>query len=185
MPPRVCCSTRHSQIPCGNSALHEMVPVGRGVHPGSPSRSFMRRRNSRLAVLGSRVHRLLATAAVLSLTIAPRAHAQTFDDPVHFSVVATYALPANVSRPLGGLRFSSNGATLYVVSGVSTGSSKVYAVPITRNAQQHVITLGAGVLQVSASGSPDSEQPDAGIDSGLEIGPTPAGTTLFYTYFPT
>src|SRR6185369_12486652 len=76
-------------------------------------------------------------------------------------------------------------STLFLVGEASLNSSKVYALPVTRNGAQQVTALGAGVLQFSGN-NPDSGNNDiAGVDSGLEIGPTPAGTTLFYTYFPT
>ena len=52
---------------------------------------------------------LLTTILVAAFARATIADAQTFADPAHFSVVATYPLPTNITRPLGALRFSAYG----------------------------------------------------------------------------
>jgi len=130
------------------------------------------------------MRRTLSTVvAAVVLAVANPSGAQTLADPAHFSIVATYPIPAAITRPLGGLRFSANGSTLYLVGEASFGTSKVYSLPVTRNASQQVTALGAAASVFTGS-NPDSEN-ESGVDSGLELGPTPAGTTLFYTYYPT
>ena len=63
--------------------------------------------------------------ACLVLGIGRDARALTLDDPTHFTVKRTFALPSGVTIPAGGLRFSTDGATLYVVSGSQTDTSEL------------------------------------------------------------
>src|SRR5262249_9476934 len=126
--------------------------------------------------------RFVGVVVALTLALASPVPAQTLADPAHFSIVATYPLPTNITRPLGGLRFSASGSTIYIVGESSFGTSKVYSVPVTRNGSQQATAFGSA-SSIFTGSDPDPEN-ESGVDAGLELGPTPGGTTLFYTYYP-
>jgi hypothetical protein len=115
--------------------------------------------------------RMLAAGVLLCLG---RASAIVLDDPDHFQVKGTWsATDLGVPPPLGGLAFSADGGTLYVVGDADEAGSGLYAVPVVRDNAGQVTDLGSGVLAFGGS---------AGLDAGLERGP--AGT-LFYSYIRT
>src|SRR5207249_986123 len=82
--------------------------------------------------------------------------------------------PAN----LGGILFSPDGNTLYVVGAVDDTTSGVYAVSVVRDAVTHEVTNLVGPAPLAFSGT--SPGTGTGIDAGLEFGPS---GTLFYSYF--
>lgn len=105
---------------------------------------------------------------------AARVYAIALDDEEHFQVKNTWSATAlGVPTPLGGLVFSPDGATLYVVGGADKSTSVLYALPVTRDAADRVTGFGAAAPVFMGSG---------GLDAGLEHGP--AGT-LFYSCFAT
>jgi hypothetical protein len=99
------------------------------------------------------------------------------EDPANYQVKRTWSgASLTIPAPLGGLMFSPDGVTLYAVGASETGSSALYAVPVTRDpATKEVIDLGpaAAVTKVFDGTA-------TGLDAGIEVGP--AGT-LFYTYW--
>ena len=113
----------------------------------------------------------------LSLTfVSWDALAIELDDPVNFSVVATWsAASLGVPGNPGGLTFSEDGQTLYIVGDSERAQSAVYALPVIRDPQtQRVVGFGPAVVEFA--GDPNIP----GLDAGLERGP---GNTLFYTYW--
>src|SRR5213593_38469 len=99
-------------------------------------------------------------------------------DAASFSVKRCWTeTDIGVPAPLGGVHFSADGSTLYVVGGADSDASAIHALPVARDAMTHeVIDLAA-----STSSFPGmSPAPGSGLDAGLEVGP--AGT-YFVTYF--
>jgi hypothetical protein len=92
----------------------------------------MRRRDSFLP--------LWVLVGLLAVPCGPRAFAQTIDDPnaASFALSTPIALPTGVPRPLGGLRLSANGATLYLVGAASSNTSAVYSLTVVRNLQNRI-----------------------------------------------
>ena len=87
------------------------------------------------------------------------------------------ATDLGVPRPLGGLRFSDDGRTLYLVGAADSAASAIFALPVTRDgASGEVVDLGAA----TASFPGNSPTPMSGLDAALEAGP---GGTLFDVYF--
>jgi hypothetical protein len=75
---------------------------------------------------------------------ASPAAAITLQDPAHFQVARTFTVSPGVPRPIGGVRFSADGATLYVVGGADTATSALYRMAVTRSATtQEVTALGS------------------------------------------
>ena len=122
-----------------------------------------------------RTWRAGAVGVVLLLS-ASRAPALVLDDPVNFAVTNTWSgASLGIPAPLGGLLFSADGATLYVVGASEASDSALYAVPVTRDASRHVVDLGpASAVQKVFDGTA------SGLDAGWEHGPS---GTLFYTYW--
>ncbi len=87
---------------------------------------------------------------------------------------SSLGIPANI----GGLLFSSDGNTLYVVGAASGDGSGVYAVSVVRDPSTHEVTNLVGPATLVFAGAPPSA--GAGVDAGLEFGPS---GTLFYSYF--
>lgn len=119
---------------------------------------------------------------VLGLLSANSLHlgAITLDDPANYQVRNTYpGSSLGVPSPLGGMLFSSDGGTLYVVGASEASSSALYAVPVTRDPTTQVVTgLGpAESVGVVFPGDPSIP----GLDAGFDFGPE---GTLFYTYWP-
>jgi hypothetical protein len=98
-------------------------------------------------------------------------------DPASFTVKRCWTeTDLGVPAPLGGLHFSADGSTLYVIGGADSSASAIHALPVTRDAATHeVVDLAA-----SAGSFPGmSPAPGSGLDAGLEVGP---GGTYFMTY---
>ena len=83
-------------------------------------------------------------------------------------------IPAN----LGGMLFSGDGNTLYIVGAADDTTSGVYAVSVVRDAMTHEVTDLVGPAALVFSGT--SPFASTGLDAGLEFGPS---GTLFYSYF--
>jgi hypothetical protein len=128
----------------------------------------------RVAPPGRRPIAARVLAAGFVLWLAGSAGAIVLDDPEHFHVRGTWkATDLGVPPPLGGLVFSPEGSTLYVVGDADEVESALYAVPVVRDPAGRVTDLGSAALAFEGS---------AGLDAGLEYGP---GGTLFYAYFRT
>jgi hypothetical protein len=111
---------------------------------------------------------------------APAAWSVVLDDPANYQVRQVWdGFSLGLPSPLGGMLFSADGSTLYVVGASERSDSALYAVPVQRDPVTSVITnLGpASAVTLVFSGDPET----TGLDAGLEWGP--AGT-LFYTYWP-
>ncbi len=120
------------------------------------------------------------SAAFLLLLFPFTTIAVTLTDPDNFGVKKTWSgsslgLPGN----LGGLLFSPDGRTLYVVGDSETLKSALFAVPVTRDPATNEITDLGPADQVTVVFEGSRTYP--GLDAGWEVGP--AGT-LFYTYWP-
>src|SRR5262245_6876306 len=124
--------------------------------------------------------RVLLVAASLGWSGRARG-AVVLDDAVHFSIPRTFTLSPGVPRGIGGLMFSANGATLYVVAEDGTNTSKLYQMPVTRAPGTNEVTALGAATVVFSGNNPDPLD-EAGLDAGLAFGP--AGT-FFYTYFAT
>jgi hypothetical protein len=108
---------------------------------------------------------------------ASSAAALELEDADNFEVVNIWSgTSMGVPGPLGGMMFSADGDTLYVVGDAEQSLSAVYAVAVTRDeATGEVVDLGpSDITTLVFSGSL------IGLDTGLEIGPD---GTLFYTYW--
>jgi hypothetical protein len=123
---------------------------------------------------------ILARAAVLLAVLAspPPGSAVMFDDP-SLALEQTWTSAAlNLPQNLGGLFFSADGDTLYVVGDANSSSSALWAVPVTRNpATDAIVALGPN-FQVTKAFDGNASTP--GLDAGWAFGP--AGT-LFYNYW--
>lgn len=119
--------------------------------------------------------------ASLTLSLFPsRAAAITLDDPANYHVRKIWSgSELGLPSPLGGMIFSADGNTLYVVGASEQSSSALYAVPVQRDPLTQVVTDLGPAESVSVVFSGNSSFP--GLDAGLDFGP--AGT-FFYTYWP-
>jgi hypothetical protein len=102
-----------------------------------------------------------------------------FADGDQFTLDRTWtAADLGLPEQLGGMLFSDDGKTLYIVAAAEETDSAVYAVPVTRDKKtQKVTALGpASDVKLVFQGDPDLP----GLDAGLAYGP---GKTLFYTYY--
>ena len=122
---------------------------------------------------------IVVLSLFLSLAICLNARGVTFDDPDNFGVKRSWS-GSSLSVPgnLGGMLFTDDGQTLYVVGNSERSNSALYAVPLTRDpVTKEVTDMGpAASVTLVFSGAPGI----AGLDAGWEIGP---GGTLFYTYW--
>lgn len=122
---------------------------------------------------------VVALSVFLSLAVCLTARGVTFDDPDNFGVKRSWS-GSSLSVPgnLGGMLFTGDGQTLYVVGNSERSNSALYAVPLTRDPVTKEITdMGpAASVTLVFSGAPGIN----GLDAGWEIGP---GGTLFYTYW--
>ena len=85
----------------------------------------------------------------------------------------------NTCTNLGGILFSPDGNTLYVVAAADTTTSALYAVSVTRSTTTNeVINLVGPASKVFDANSPAA---GTGLDAGWQFGPS---GTLFYSYFP-
>lgn len=125
---------------------------------------------------GRRLAALAAAAAFVTFVHLPVARAIVLDDPA-LTLGQTWSNEAlNLPQNLGGLFFSDDGATLYVVGDANTSTSEVYAVPITRNpATGEIVQLGPNFAVTRVFTGTRT-----GLDAGWDTGP---GGTLFYTYW--
>jgi len=80
---------------------------------------------------------------------------------------------------LGGIMFSNDGNTLYVVAVPDRATSALYAVSVTRSATTNEVTGFVGPAVKVFDGTPPAG--GGGLDTGLEFRPP---GTLFYSYFP-
>lgn len=122
---------------------------------------------------------LVCLGMLMSFIVMATAWGVVFDDPDNFGVKRTWAgSSVSVAGNLGGMLFSGDGQTLYVVGNSETSYSALYAVPLTRDpVTKEVTDMGpAANVTVVFNGAPGI----AGLDAGWEIGP---GGTLFYTYW--
>jgi hypothetical protein len=125
--------------------------------------------------------RRTACLAIAACTFAARpTSAITLADSTTFTAKGTWdatalAIPLN----LGGIRFSSDGTTLYAVGSADVPSSAMYAIPVVRDPSTHEI-VDLAMAAATPVFTANVSTPAGGLDSGPEEGP--AGT-LFYTYF--
>src|SRR6185295_14814598 len=98
------------------------------------------------------------------------------------TVARTFTMSPGVPRPIGGLRFSADGTLLYVVGLADDNASGLYRLPVTRNPTTQEVTALGAATKVFGGSNPDPTETDAGLDAGLEFGPS---GTFFYTYYPT
>jgi hypothetical protein len=123
---------------------------------------------------------LLSAIAFALLAHASLSHGVTLADPTTFTVKQTWdAMTLGVPTNIAGIRFSSDGSTLYVVGKADTPTSAVYAVPVVRDPNTNEITQ-LSMASATPFFSANVSTAAGGLDSGPEEGP--AGT-LFYTYF--
>lgn len=84
--------------------------------------------------------------------------------------------PAGVPGSFGGLTFKAGDPNTLLIGGSANGTAaKLYAIQVTRDAQNHVVGF-AGTATVFAN----ANSPAGGIDGGLTYGP---GGVLFYTSY--
>src|SRR5262249_48482642 len=134
--------------------------------------NLLRRRHAHGAVLPAFVCAVVATAAP--------ARAITLADPGTFTVKRTWsATTVTVPTDLSGIRFSSDGSTLYAVGKADVPSSAIYAIPVIRAPGTHEI-VDLGMASATPVFSANVSTPVGGLDSGPEEGPA---QTLFYPYF--
>ena len=99
-------------------------------------------------------------AAGVVLWLAGRAGAIVLDDPEHFQVKRTWsASDLGVPAPLGGLVFSPDGGTLYIVGDADEIESALYAVPVSRDATGLVTDLGSATLAFEGTAALDGRPP--------------------------
>lgn len=128
----------------------------------------------------SRVPVLLATALLAVVPTPIRLVAVTLDDPANYQVRQIWSGAAlGLPSPLGGMLFSADGKTLYVVGGSEQISGGLYAVPVQRDSITQVVTNLGPATNVTLVFACDPNT--RGLDAGWELGP---GGTLFYTYWP-
>ena len=103
--------------------------------------------------------------------------ALSFAEPNKFHLSRTWTAPQlGLEVPLGGLLFSVDGATLYVVGNSERDQSRLYRVPVVRAPSGEVTALGpARSVSVAFWGAV------RGLDAGLDFGP---GGHLYFTYWP-
>jgi hypothetical protein len=80
---------------------------------------------------------------------------------------------------LGGIFFSPDGNTLYVVAAADRATSALYAVSVTRSTTTNEVTALVGPAVKVFGGNPPPG--GGGLDAGWEFGPL---GTLFYSYVP-
>src|SRR5213075_1872401 len=102
-------------------------------------------------------------------------------DPAHFANPRSFAVSPGVPRPLGGVRFSTDGGTLYVIGAADSSSSALYALAVSRHPVTGEVT-GLGSPVKVFDGQPPSSDVPTGLDAGLQW--SPGAGTLFYTYYP-
>ena len=127
-----------------------------------------------------RKNRLLALIGLCAAVAQPSiSSAITFEDPANYRVKNRWtASSLGIPDNLGGLLFTADGATLYVVGASEEDTSALYAVPVTRNpTTNEVVKLGPKSTVVKVF---DGDPTIPGLDAGLEFGPD---GTLFYTYW--
>ena len=101
-------------------------------------------------------------------------------DPVTFSQKGSWsAAMLGIPTNLAGIRFSSDGSTIYAVGNADVPASAMYAIPVIRDPGTQAIT-DLGMASSTPFFSANVSTVAGGLDSGPEEGP--AGT-LFYTYF--
>jgi hypothetical protein len=129
--------------------------------------------------MGKRFAVVSCIALMLSLVVVHGVLGVTFEDPDNFGEKRTWS-GSSLSVPgnLGGMLFSDDGQTLYVVGNSEASNSALYAVPLTRDAVTKEVTdMGpAGDVTRVFSGAFGISGLDAGWDVGSE-------GTLFYTYW--
>lgn len=128
---------------------------------------------------GMRFSTVLWAVLLVSLSAPRMVYGVDFDDPDNFGVKNTWAgWSLNVPGYLGGMLFTDDGETVYVVGNSEQYNSALFAVPLTRDPLTHeVLDMGpADQVTVAFEGNSSVR----GLDAGWEIGPE---GTLFYTYW--
>jgi hypothetical protein len=124
--------------------------------------------------------RLAGVGLCALLGWATAARAITFADPVTFAEKRSWsAAMVGVPANLAGIRFSSDGTTLYAVGKADLPTSAVYAIPVVRDPGTNEIT-DLGTASATPFFAANVSTTEGGLDSGPEEGPS---GTLFYTYF--
>jgi len=113
------------------------------------------------------LHQALLLCVCLLLGGGAISEAATLHIP-GFVEVNQYSLPAGIPGPLGGVMFSDDGNTLYILGGSESNASGAWTVPVIRNTSGTVTGLGAA-SQLFAFPQ---------MDTGLEI--KPGTDTLFF-----
>jgi hypothetical protein len=131
---------------------------------------------------GCRRRRAGAVAAFVWCLLghASQSEGIVFADPASFMQknswsAGTLGIPTN----LGGIRFSSDGSTLYAVGSADVPASAVYAIPVVRDGVTGEI-IDLAMAAATPFFTANVSTPAGGLDAAPEEGP--AGT-LFYTYF--
>src|SRR5205814_4725647 len=118
----------------------------------------------------------LLAATCFALVVVSVAHAIVLHDP-NYQMKRTWSTDSlGIPSELGGLLFSGDGKTLYVVGASGGPMGALYAVPATR---------GGNTIEVMDLGPADAvtqvfQGTASSLDAGLEFGPS---GTLFYTYW--
>jgi len=128
--------------------------------------------------MGKHLAAVLCVGLLFSFVVSQGVWGVTFEDPDNFGEKRTWSGSSlNVPGNLGGMLFTDDGQTLYVVGNSEASNSALYAVPLTRDpVTKEVTDMGPAdnvTLVFSAPGR-------SGLDAGWEIGPE---GTLFYTYW--
>lgn len=116
--------------------------------------------------------------AVFAVSLAPQVRAAVVLEDPAYSLKRTWSGPVELGVPfyLGGLMFSADGATLYLIGESESSNSAAYALPVSRDATTREVT-GFGSPSVAFHGDPGVP---GGLDAGFESGPS---GTLFNTYY--
>jgi hypothetical protein len=123
---------------------------------------------------------LLSAVVCAVLMHASPSRSITLADSVTFTEKGSWsAMTLGIPADLAGIRFSSDGSTIYAVGKADVPASAMYAVPVVRDPNTNEI-IDLGMASVTPFFSANVSTPAGGLDSGPEEGP--AGT-LFYTYF--
>ena len=111
---------------------------------------------------------------LLALAATETSHAQTFgpDFAADYSFVDLGG-PPGVPTPLGGVNFKLGDLNTLLIGGAANSTSgAIYELPVTRDAQGHIVGYVGGSSLFSTAPN---------IDGGLAYGP---GDVLFFTEFP-
>jgi hypothetical protein len=121
----------------------------------------------------SYLSRPLAVSLGMTLLCAINASAGTVAGAfVSDYAIFEYAGPAGLATPFGGLTFDPANPNNIIIGGsANTGGGALYSVPVTRDANGHIVAFGVPQLYAVAPN----------IDGGLAFGP---GGQLLFTQYP-